>query len=117
MFKQLGITTLALAGLLGFAAPKKADARVRFGVYVGSPAYTYVPPAPAPAPYYAPDYYDNGYAAPAYAYPAPAYVQPYYAAPTYGFGLGFGGHDRDHWRHDEHFEHGFRGGEHGHGRR
>ena len=114
MLKKLGITTIALAGMLAFAAPKKADARVCFGVYVGGPAYSY-PVAPAPvAPYaYAPNY--------AYVAPAPAYVEPYYAAPSYRFGFGFGGdrdHDHDYGRHESHerAEHSFRGGERG-GRR
>jgi hypothetical protein len=122
MLKQLGITTMALAGLLGMAAPKKADARVHFGVYLGGPAYTYpvAPVAPVPAaPYaYAPDY--GYYGDPAYAAPAPAYVEPYYAAPSYGFGIGIGGwgHDHDHWGGHEFRGHeNFRGGHEGGGHR
>jgi hypothetical protein len=79
MLKTLGITTIALAGLLGFAAPKKAEAQVHFGVYVGAPyAYPY-----AYAPYYGDPYY--GY--------------PYYVGPSYGFGAG-------HWGHEHHEFHG-----------
>lgn len=118
MLKKLGLTTLTIAGMLAFAAPRKAEARTHIGVYFGAPAYTY-----PVQPYYAapaPDYYN--YPAPSYDYPAPAYVDPYYAAPSYGYGFGFawGGHDRDHWRHEmherqEHHEHEFR--EHGGWRR
>jgi len=90
MLKKLGMTTIALAGLLGFAAPKKADAAVHFGVAVGGPVYTY--------PYaYGPNY---GY---------PYYGYPYYYGPAYGFGVGIGG-----WGHGHHDFHGheFHGGHH-----
>jgi hypothetical protein len=91
MLKKLGITTIALAGLLGFAAPKKADAKVHFGVYVGAPAYTY---PYAYAPYY-------GYSYPYYGYPA--------YGPAYGFGIGGWGHEHhDFHGHEFHGEHGHR---------
>jgi hypothetical protein len=87
MLKRLGITTIALAGLLGFAATKKADAHPHFSVYIGGPAYTYP-----------------------YAY-SPYYGYPYYGYPNYGsYGFGFGGWDHEH--HEWH-EHGFHGEHHG----
>lgn len=92
MLKRLGVATIALAGLLGLAAPKKADAKVHFGVYLGGPAYTY--------PYaYGPSY---GY---------PYYGYPYYYGSSYGYGLSIGG-----WGHDHHDFHGreFHGEHHGH---
>jgi hypothetical protein len=72
MLKKIGFPLLALAALL-FAIPQpQASAAVRFGVYVGGPAYAYQ--APVYPPPYAPHYY-NEY--PTYSYPAPAYVYPY----------------------------------------
>ena len=115
MLKKMGLSVMLLAGLLAFAAPRKADAAVRFGVYLGAPAYSY-PAYPAPA---YPDYYD--YPAPAYAYPAPyAYQAPAYVAP-YGYGYGYGhgrefrGYERPAFRgYERHERHerneGFRGG-------
>lgn len=114
MLKKIGLPILALAAVMAFAAPQKADARVRFGISVGAPVY--VAPAPAPAPYYDPYYAGdpNYYAPPAvdpYAYgyvaPAPVYTTPYYSAPVFSFG--FGGHRG--WEHERHernerFEHG-----------
>jgi len=88
MLKTIGITTIALAGLLGFAAPKKADAETHFGVYLGGPAYTY-----PVAPYYAP-------------YGYPYYGYPYYGGPSYGYGFGGWGHEHHEWHgHEFHGEH------------
>lgn len=110
MLKRGGMATLALAGMLAFAAaaPQKANAAVHIGVVLGAPVYSY--PA-TPYPY--------GYA---YPYGYPTYSYPY-VSPGYGYGTGFGtvggywggGHwDRGHWDH-EHRDggHGF----HGHDRR
>jgi hypothetical protein len=66
--KRLGLPMLALAGALVFVGTPQADARVRFGVYVG------------------PGYYPYAYTYPAYAYPYD-YGYPYY----YG-GYWVGGH-------------------------
>jgi hypothetical protein len=82
MFKKIGLATLAVAGVMAFATPRRADAAVRFGVGFGVPAYTY-PVAPAyPYSYY-------GY--PAYGYPAPGYGYPAYVGPGVGIGFGWGG--------------------------
>ena len=89
MLKKIGITTLALAGMMAFATPRKADAAVRFGVGFGGPVYTY----PAyPYPYY-------GY----YGYP------PAYAYPGYGIGFGWGGGWGGHWGGGHWGGHGFHG--------
>jgi hypothetical protein len=118
MLKKLGLPIMALAALMAFAVPQKADARVRFGISFGAPVYTApVPVAPYAYGYSYPDY-PNYYSAPApvdpyaydYGYVAPApYVAP--VAPYYGFSLGFGGHHGyQHFEHErhEHFEHGHR---------
>ncbi|HWC96881.1 MAG TPA: hypothetical protein VG456_09035 [Candidatus Sulfopaludibacter sp.] len=114
MLKKLGLPVLALGALMAFAAPQKADARVRFGVSIGGPVYT------APAPVYPYGYgypyqgYPNNYVAPAAPY-AYGYGYDYpYATPYYGGGVTFGfhgdhdrdRHDRDHHERSEHFEHG-----------
>lgn len=102
MLKKIGLPIMALAGLLTFVTPPKADARIRFGVAIGGPVYTApVPPYPYsyayPYPGYGPDYYPPAYP---YAYDyAPGYVAPYG-----GFSLGFGGH-RDYYR-GGHFDRG-----------
>lgn len=119
MLKKIGLPMIALAGMLAFATPPKADARIRFGVAIGGPVYT----APVPA-------YPYGYA-----YPYPGYGPDYYAAPAYpygygygysapyygGFSFGWGGH-RDYGRRGGNVRgggHGYArgGGGHGHGRR
>jgi hypothetical protein len=83
------ITGAALAGALLFAAPKKADAQVSFGISVGRPVYGYG---------YGYRPYAYGYPAPyAYGYPAPVYggyygrpyYRPYYHA-YYGRPYGYG---------------------------
>ncbi len=116
MLKKLGVPMIALAGMLAFALPPKADARIHFGIGIGGPVYT------APVPAYPYDYsypygaYGNYYAPPVYSYP---YVAPGYGYVPYGgFSLGFGsgwGHER--YEHEGHFEGGHYGGGHfeGHG--
>ena len=71
MLKKLGIPTLALVAMLTLISPPSANARVRFGVTVGSPYYyTYS----APYPYvYSPYAYSYPYY---YSYPRPVYVYP-----------------------------------------
>ena len=59
MLKKIGIPILTLAAMLILIPAPQARAGVRFGVYIGGPAYV------ATAPVYP------------YAYPAPAYVYPY----------------------------------------
>jgi hypothetical protein len=84
MLKKIGIATLALAGVLAFAAPK-ANAAVRFGIGLGvAPVVPAVPVAPAvPAyPYAYPYGYD--YVPYGYAYP--------YVGPSIGLGFGSGGY-------------------------
>jgi hypothetical protein len=66
MLKRIGLPVMALLGLLALAPTNQAKAAVRFGVYVGAPAYVY----PAPV------------------VPAPAYVSPY----GVWVGPGFHGH-------------------------
>jgi hypothetical protein len=83
MIKQIGLPLIALTAVLAFAAPKQADARVRFGVAIGGPVYA--PPVVAP---YANPYYNPYYAAPYPAYVAPA---PVYVGPSVGLGFGYGG--------------------------
>ena len=66
------MTGAALAGALMFAAPKKADAQVSFGISVGHPAYGY-----GYGYGYRPYYRPYGYAP--YAYGGPGYYgRPYY---------------------------------------
>lgn len=121
MFKRIGLSVALLAGLLIFAAPRKANAEVHFGVILGAPAPVYTAPPPPAYGYdpYGYDPYAGGYgydyAPPAYDYPAPAYVSPYsgygYGGGYYG-GWGWGGHERHEWReHERHEMHEMR--EHG----
>jgi hypothetical protein len=116
MLKKLGLPVLALAALMAFAAPQKADARVRFGISIGGPVYTApVPVAPYGYGYSYPEYqvdpYAYGYVAPA---PYVAPVAPYYGGVTFGFGGNryyHRDHERfEHERHERHerFEHGHR---------
>lgn len=106
MLKRIAIPVLALAALLIFVNPPQASAAVRFGVFLGGPAYP-APVYPAypyaystPAPYYAPGPYD-------YSYP---YAAPTYIYPSPGFGFGWVGHDHDRY---EHYDRGYyRGGGH-----
>jgi hypothetical protein len=76
MLKKIGIPMMALAAMLILAAPPQASAAVRFGVYVGGPAYAY-PAYPYSDAYPNTGYYNAYPAYPAYPYPAPAYVYPY----------------------------------------
>jgi hypothetical protein len=76
-FARIAVPALALGALL-MAAPPKAKAGVRFGVYVGGPAYSY-PVDPYAyqhqSPY--PDYYYSSPYPYSYSAPAPVYVAPY----------------------------------------
>jgi hypothetical protein len=74
MLRKIGVPVIALAAILTVFSPHKASGAVRFGVYVGAPAYPVYPAYPAypayPYPQYAyPDYY--GYP-PVYDYAVPA---------------------------------------------
>jgi hypothetical protein len=79
MFKRIGISMALLAGLMAFATPRKANAEVHFGVYVGTPApvYSYRPAYPSYS--YGYDSYSDyySYPAPVYSYPAPVYSYGY----------------------------------------
>jgi hypothetical protein len=98
MLKKLGIPFLALMGMLMFAAPKAADAKVHFGVTFGAPPvypfYQYCSPY---NPYCSPYVYPYGY----------TYQQPY----VYG-GWGWGHRGYEWHEHHELREH--HGGEHHH---
>ncbi len=110
MLKKIGLPMLALAGLLAFAAPRAAEARVHIGVAIGGPVYA-APVAPYAYPYqygYAPPAYaDPYYAPPAYVAPAPVVVNPYL---TFGFGGGWGGYSHGYVGHGYARGHEFRGG-------
>jgi hypothetical protein len=67
MLKKLGIPTLALVAMLTLISPPTANARVRFGVTVGSPYYYTYQAYPYPYVYSYPYYYS---------YPRPVYVYP-----------------------------------------
>lgn len=97
MLKRIGLPIFALAALLLFAAPHKANAEVHFGVYVGGPpAYAY-PADPYYGNSYDPYYQGyNGYPYPAYSYPAPVYSSPY--------SYGWRGHEYDEHREHENHE-------------
>jgi hypothetical protein len=110
MLKRIGLSVMLLAGVLAFAAPRRADAAVRFGIYLGAPAPVYAAPAYPAYPAYNYNPYPDYYAAPpVYDYPAPVYVAPY------SYGGYYGNHWREHDRHEmrEHGGRDFRG----HGRR
>jgi hypothetical protein len=100
MFKKIGLSSIALAAMLMLAAPPRASAKVRFGVSVGRPVYSYpVDPYAYNYPYnYQYDPY--GYQGYNYAYPNTPYVTPYYSAPYYSFGFGWGGNQYGHERHE-----------------
>ena len=92
MLKKIGLPMLALAGLLGFGAPRAAQARVHFGVALGAPVYAApVAPYAYSYPYVAPNPYVDPYYAPAYVAPVP-YVEPYFSVGVGGWGGGYYGH-------------------------
>jgi hypothetical protein len=111
MLKKLGLSAIALLGILLIAPAQQAKAGVHVGFGVGVapavPYYGYAAP-PAPDPYYAVPYdpyaydYTTPYVAP---YVAPAYVYPY----TYGGYYGGWGHG---YRHEFHggYHDAYRGG-------
>jgi|SRR5581483_870345 len=96
MLKKLAVPGLVLGALMAVAAPRPAKAEVHFGVYVGTPAYSYPAPVYSYDPYA--DYYN--YPAPVYTYPAPVYVQPY----SYGHNYRWRDHDRHEFREHERHE-------------
>ena len=49
MLKKIGLPVIALLGMLSMA-PHRANAAVRFGVYVGAPVCVPAPVVVAPAP-------------------------------------------------------------------
>jgi len=63
MLKKIGLPMMMLLGLVALAPLQQAKAAVRFGVYVGAPAYTYPVYRPYPV-----------VTAPAYVYPYGAWV-------------------------------------------
>jgi hypothetical protein len=84
--KKLGLPIVALAGMMMFVGAPKADAAVRFGVYLGGPVYPYAYPYP---------YYGYRYAYPyGYGY---YHRYPYYPYRFYG---GYWGGWRRHWDRD-----------------
>jgi len=101
MFKRIGISMALLAGVLAFAAPKQADAKVHIGVYLGAPAPVYTAPA---YPAYGYNSYVDPYATPyvdPYAYPAPVYVSPYSYGGRYYRNYDHERHERmEHERHE-----------------
>jgi hypothetical protein len=100
MLKKLGLSAIALLGILLIAPAQQAKAGVHFGIGVGVapavPYYGYAAP-PAPDPYYSAPYdpYAYGYNTPYVApYVTPSYVYPYSYGGYYGGGWGRGyGHD------------------------
>ena len=111
MLKSLGLPLLALAAMLTFASPKPAEAKVHFGVVIGSPpVYPYYQYCSPYDPYCSPFPYSYPYA---YGYRYP-YYQPY----VFG-GWGHRGHEFHEREFHEHHE--FRGhhggGEHHGGER
>lgn len=51
MLRKLGIPAMVLAGMLALFTPSHANAKIRFGVQIGGPAYPVYP-----YPYYDPYY-------------------------------------------------------------
>jgi len=87
MLKKIGIPALALCAMMVLIPPPRANAAVRFGVFIGGPVYGY-PAYPAPPP---PPVYYNAYPAyPVYPYAGAAYVYPY----RYGYSY----RNRPYWR-------------------
>jgi len=97
MLKKIGIPTLALGAMMVLIPPTRANAAVRFGVFIGGPVYGY-PAYPAPPP--PPVYYNPYPAYPVYPYAAPVYVYPRYYRPYWRGGFeyrGYRGYRRE-WR-------------------
>jgi hypothetical protein len=55
MFKKMGLSAIAMLGLLAMA-PHQANAAVRFGVVVGRPAYAVCRPVVVARPFIRHDY-------------------------------------------------------------
>ena len=99
MLKRIGIPVLVLLALLVVFGTPQANAGVRFGVFVGGPAYGPVYPG---YPYVYSDPYPYPYRTYYYSRPYPYY---YYSAPVYGYGYSsryYGhGHREHEWREHE----------------
>jgi hypothetical protein len=96
MFKRIGIPVFLLLTLLVVLSAPHANAGVRFGVFVGGPAYGPVYPG---YPYVYSDPYPYPYRT-YYARPYPYY----YSAPVYGYSSRYYWRDRR-WREHERHEH------------
>ena len=99
MLRKIGIPALALCAMTVLIPPPRANAAVRFGVFIGGPVYGYpaYPPPPPPPPVY----YSLYAAYPVYPYPAPAYAYPYRYRPYWRGGYdyrGYRGYRRNEWR-------------------
>ena len=97
MLKRIGIPVLLLLALLMVFGTPQANAAVRFGVFVGGPAYGPVYPG---YPYVYSDPYPYPYRTYYYARPYPYY----YSAPAYGYYGRYYWRDRR-WREHERREH------------
>ena|ERR1051326_8154976 len=103
MLKKIGIPVLALCAVALLVAPSRANAGVRFGVFIGGPVYAYPAYPPPPPP---PQIYYNPYPVyPVYPYvaPAPVYVYPrygFYWRGRYGY-RDYRGYRRHEWREHE----------------
>ena len=104
MLKKIGIPALALGAMMFLIPLTRANAAVRFGVFIGGPAYGY-PAYPAPPP--PPVYYNPYPAYPVYPYVGSAYVYPYRYGYSYGYRpywrsgyeyRGYRGYSRNEWR-------------------
>lgn len=100
MLKRIGIPVLVLLALLMVFGTPQANAAVRFGVFVGGPAYGPVYPG---YPYVYSDPYPYPYRTYYYARPYPYY----YSAPAYGYYDRYYSRDRR-WREHERREHEWR---------
>ena len=101
MLKKIGIPALALGAMMMLITPPRANAAVRFGVFIGGPVYGY-PAYPAPPP--PPVYYNPYPAYPVYPYVGSAYVYPYRYGYSYRYrpywrsGYEYRGYRRHEWR-------------------
>ena len=104
MLKRIGIPVLVLLALLMVFGTPQANAAVRFGVFVGGPAYGPVYPG---YPYVYSDPYPYPYSS-YYYYPRP-YRYYYYSSPGYGYGYTnryyWRGNREHEWREHEWREH------------